>query len=111
MSLVDSNRNRKNAEPKKKASLSDLNKHLQKNNVKSNSNNNSKDAKKGHKTTLTIDSKTKNKLQAMVLMGDAPTQKDGFEVAMGIYYDNLPDDRKSMFDILYNSLETRDNKK
>ncbi|MCL0312840.1 DUF5388 domain-containing protein [Apilactobacillus sp. TMW 2.2459] len=64
--------------------------------------------KPSKKTTLSIDSRTKNKLQTMVLMGDAPTQKDGFEVAMGLYYDNLPDDRKPMFDMLYNSLEKRD---
>ncbi|KRM69253.1 hypothetical protein FD06_GL000312 [Apilactobacillus ozensis DSM 23829 = JCM 17196] len=75
---------------------------------KSNDNKNLDKSNFSRKTTLSIDSRTKNKLQTMVLMGDAPTQKDGFEVAMRLYYDNLPDDRKPMFNMLYNSLEKRD---
>lgn len=103
MSLIRSNRDKAQITPKKSASISDLKdkeKPLKKNKQT-----------KGYKTTLTIDSHTKNKLQALVLMGDAPTMKDGFSVAMQVYYDGLPEERKSMFDILYGSLESRDSKK
>lgn len=100
MSLLQSNRDRA-VKPKKMAKLSDLEKPVKKEKAK---------PEKEERVTLTISKQTKKRLQAMVLLGDADNQKDGFDIAMQVYYEHLPEDKKSMFDILYNSLEHKTTK-
>lgn len=105
MSLINSNR-KEDVKPLKSASLSDLEKSTssEKKEIK----NNSLKTKKGHKTTLSIDSHIKNMLQVMVWLGDAPNQKEGFSVAINSYYDNLTQDKKNMFDMMLKQLNSND---
>lgn len=105
MSLINSNR-KEDVKPLKRASLSDLEQKQSEEQPK-------KEVKKdqtykGHKTTLSIDSHTKNMLQVMVLLGDAPNQKEGFSVAINSYYDNLTQDKKNMFDMMLKQLNRND---
>ncbi|MHA8138688.1 DUF5388 domain-containing protein [Lactobacillaceae bacterium Scapto_B20] len=112
MSLLDSNRNKKNVEPLKSANISDLQedkKTTNKVNQSKDKNVEEKQGQVGYKTSLTVDSKVRNMIHAMVLLGDAPNQKEGMSIAMHMYYDNLPDDKKSMFDLFYKSIENNDN--
>ena len=105
MSLINSNR-KEDVKPLKSASLSDLERSSvsEKNETKKA---NSK-TKQGRKTTLSIDSHTKNMLQVMVWLGDAPNQKEGFSVAINAYYDNLTQDKKNMFDMMLKQLNSHD---
>lgn len=104
-SLINSNR-KDDVKPLKSATLSDLEQkkaeEQPKKEVKK------EPAYKGHKTTLSIDSHTKNMLQVMVLLGDAPNQKEGFSVAINSYYDNLTQDKKNMFDMMLKQLNRND---
>lgn len=105
MSLINSNR-KEDVKPLKSASLSDL----EKTNVseKKETKKPTPKIKQGRKTTLSIDSHTKNMLQVMVLLGDAPNQKEGFSVAINAYYDNLTQDKKNMFDMMLKQLNRND---
>lgn len=98
-SLINSNR-KDDVKPIKSATLADLEQ------KKSDEQPKKEPAYKGHKTTLSIDSHTKNMLQVMVLLGDAPNQKEGFSVAINAYYDNLTQDKKNMFDMMLKQLNS-----
>lgn len=95
-SLINSNR-KDDVKPLKRATLADLN--LDNNSTINANKPTQENEPKGRKTTLSIDRNTKNMLQAMVFLGDAPNQKEGFAVAINAYYDNLPEDKKTMFDL------------
>ncbi|GLB47626.1 hypothetical protein WR164_16050 [Philodulcilactobacillus myokoensis] len=105
-SLLNSNRNKHaDVKPKRSAHISDLDKKLNQSSKKN------KLKKVEYNSTLSIGNHAKNKLQAMVLIGDAKNQKEGFDIALDAYYESLPKDKKSMFKIFYNSLEQRDAEK
>lgn len=59
-------------------------------------------------TNLRINNHSRNRLQAMVLSGNAESQKDAINIALASYFEGLTNDQKKTIDTFTESLEKRD---
>ncbi|MDF7639968.1 DUF5388 domain-containing protein [Lactobacillus sp. ESL0791] len=97
MSLIKSNRNFKDLQPKKIASLDDL---KEKKSSKLN--------EVTFDTNLKITNHSRNKLQALMTLGYTASQKEAIDLLFQVFHDQLDADSKKELDFQIKTLEKRD---